>query len=56
MIKAKMTTPMRVFVLLFNARTENEGIHTVGVCGIGAAMGQDVPGTTRPKTMLRVLL
>lgn len=26
-----MTTPMRVFVLLFNARTENEGIHTVRV-------------------------
>ena len=24
-------TPMRVFVLLFNARTENEGIHTVRV-------------------------
>ncbi len=24
-----MTTPMRVFVLLFNARTENEGIHTI---------------------------
>ena len=24
-----MITPMRVFVLLFNARTENEGIHTV---------------------------
>ncbi len=26
-----MITPMRVFVLLFNARTENEGIHTVRV-------------------------
>lgn len=26
-----MITPMRVFVLLFNARTENEGIHTVQV-------------------------
>lgn len=26
-----MTTPMRVFVLLFNARTENEGIHTIRV-------------------------
>ena len=26
-----VTTPMRVFVLLFNARTENEGIHTVRV-------------------------
>jgi hypothetical protein len=25
----KMITPMRVFVLIFNARTENEGIHTV---------------------------
>lgn len=24
-----MITPMRVFVLLFNARTQNEGIHTV---------------------------
>lgn len=24
-----MITPMRVFVLIFNARTENEGIHTV---------------------------
>lgn len=27
--KGKMITPMRVFVLLFNARTENEGIHTI---------------------------
>jgi len=26
-----MITPMRVFVLLFNARTENEGIHTIQV-------------------------
>lgn len=26
-----MTTPMRVFVLLFNAGTENQGIHTVKV-------------------------
>ena len=26
-----MSAPMRVFVLLFNARTENEGIHTVQV-------------------------
>jgi len=26
-----MITPMRVFVLIFNARTENEGIHTVKV-------------------------
>lgn len=26
-----MITPMRVFVLVFNARTENEGIHTVRV-------------------------
>ncbi|MBH8572270.1 DUF3110 domain-containing protein [Nostocaceae cyanobacterium CENA369] len=26
-----MITPMRVFVLIFNARTENEGIHTVRV-------------------------
>jgi hypothetical protein len=26
-----MITPMRVFVLLFNARTENEGIHTLHV-------------------------
>ena len=26
-----MITPMRVFVLLFNARTENEGIHTIRV-------------------------
>jgi hypothetical protein len=24
-----MITPMRVFVLLFNARTDNEGIHTI---------------------------
>jgi Protein of unknown function (DUF3110) len=24
-----MIAPMRVFVLLFNARTENEGIHTI---------------------------
>ena len=29
--EAKMITPMRVFVLLFNARTENEGIHTIQV-------------------------
>ncbi|MBW4562491.1 MAG: DUF3110 domain-containing protein [Mojavia pulchra JT2-VF2] len=26
-----MITPMRVFVLIFNAQTENEGIHTVRV-------------------------
>ena len=26
-----MIAPMRVFVLLFNARTENEGIHTIRV-------------------------
>lgn len=26
-----MITPMRVFVLLFNARTENEGIHTIRI-------------------------
>ncbi|GAC1462057.1 MAG: DUF3110 domain-containing protein [Chamaesiphon sp.] len=26
-----MTAPMRVFVLLFNARTENEGIHTIQI-------------------------
>jgi len=26
-----MITPMRVFVLIFNANTENEGIHTVRV-------------------------
>jgi Protein of unknown function (DUF3110) len=26
-----MITPMRVFVLLFNAGTENEGIHTIRV-------------------------
>lgn len=26
-----MITPMRVFVLLFNARTENEGIHSIQV-------------------------
>lgn len=26
-----MITPMRVFILLFNARTENEGIHTIRV-------------------------
>ena len=26
-----MVAPMRVFVLLFNARTENEGIHTTQV-------------------------
>ncbi|MBD2357193.1 DUF3110 domain-containing protein [Tolypothrix sp. FACHB-123] len=26
-----MITPMRVFVLIFNARTENEGIHTVRI-------------------------
>ncbi len=33
-----MTTPMRVFVLLFNARTENEGIHTVRVGDAEAAL------------------
>lgn len=27
--KGKMITPMRVFVLIFNAGTDNEGIHTV---------------------------
>lgn len=26
-----MVTPKRVFVLLFNARTENEGIHTIRI-------------------------
>jgi hypothetical protein len=26
-----MITPMRVFVLIFNARTENEGIHSIRV-------------------------
>jgi len=26
-----MIIPMRVFILLFNARTENEGIHTIRV-------------------------
>jgi hypothetical protein len=26
-----MAAPMRVFVLLFNARTENEGIHTIQI-------------------------
>ena len=30
-MEGKMITPMRVFVLLFNARTENEGIHTIRV-------------------------
>jgi hypothetical protein len=33
-----MTTPMRVFVLLFNAGTENEGIHTVRVGDAEAAL------------------
>lgn len=36
-----MITPMRVFVLLFNARTENEGIHTIQVGdGQSPASGQ----------------
>jgi len=30
-VKGLMITPMRVFVLIFNARTENEGIHTIRV-------------------------
>jgi hypothetical protein len=30
-IKGLMITPMRVFVLIFNARTENEGIHSIRV-------------------------
>ncbi len=30
-MEGKMITPMRVFVLLFNASTENEGIHTIQV-------------------------
>jgi Protein of unknown function (DUF3110) len=30
-IKGLMITAMRVFVLIFNARTENEGIHTIRV-------------------------
>ncbi|WP_017316982.1 DUF3110 domain-containing protein [Mastigocladopsis repens] len=35
-----MITPMRVFVLLFNARTENEGIHTIRVGdGLSPASG-----------------
>jgi hypothetical protein len=43
-----MTTPMRVFVLLFNARTENEGIHTVRV---GDAEGS-LPGVGRNQVLM----
>ncbi|MEH2325103.1 MAG: DUF3110 domain-containing protein [Nostoc sp.] len=33
-----MITPMRVFVLIFNARTENEGIHTIRVGDLNKIM------------------
>jgi len=39
---------MRVFVLLFNARTENEGIHTVWVGNPEAAL----PGAGRNKVLM----
>lgn len=43
-----MITPMRVFVLLFNARTENEGIHTVRVGDADAAL----PGAGRNQVLM----
>lgn len=42
-----MITPMRVFVLIFNAHTENEGIHSIRV---GDAEGS--PGTARNKILM----
>jgi hypothetical protein len=48
MIKAKITTPMRVFVLLFNARTENEGIHTVRIADPESAL----PGAGRNQVLM----
>ncbi|MEA5582116.1 DUF3110 domain-containing protein [Nodularia harveyana UHCC-0300] len=42
-----MITPMRVFVLIFNARTENEGIHSIRV---GDAEGSE--GTVRNKILM----
>lgn len=43
-----MITPMRVFVLLFNAGTENEGIHTIRVGDAEAAL----PGAGRNKVLI----
>ena len=39
---------MRVFVLIFNARTENEGIHTIRVGDAEAAL----PGAVRNKILM----
>jgi hypothetical protein len=43
-----MITPMRVFVLIFNAHTENEGIHSIRV---GSADGSD-SGVVRNKILM----
>jgi len=43
-----MITPMRVFVLIFNARTENEGIHTIRVADAEAGL----PGAVRNKILM----
>jgi hypothetical protein len=43
-----MITPMRVFVLIFNARTDNEGIHSIRVADAEAAL----PGAVREKILM----
>ncbi|MBW4558563.1 MAG: DUF3110 domain-containing protein [Trichormus sp. ATA11-4-KO1] len=43
-----MITPMRVFVLIFNAHTENEGIHSIRVGDAEAAQ----PGAGRNKILM----
>ncbi|KZL47726.1 DUF3110 domain-containing protein [Nodularia spumigena] len=43
-----MITPMRVFVLIFNAHTENEGIHSIRVGDAAASQS----GTVRNKILM----
>ncbi|MDB9374739.1 DUF3110 domain-containing protein [Nodularia sphaerocarpa] len=43
-----MITPMRVFVLIFNAHTENEGIHSIRVADASSSQ----PGAVRNKILM----
>ncbi|MBE9199765.1 DUF3110 domain-containing protein [Nodularia sp. LEGE 06071] len=43
-----MISPMRVFVLIFNAHTENEGIHSIRVADTSASQ----PGAVRNKILM----
>jgi Protein of unknown function (DUF3110) len=43
-----MITPMRVFVLVYNARTANEGIHSIRVSDGSASL----PGAVRNKILM----